>query len=797
MIGTCKVIEQVGSTRSVVVKSRHIGRGGSCVLTINEDGSYELNNHRSGSLLSVANDSLYPNKMTLLQNENYTKSQPSQIAALLEKPYLKYEEGETIPCKLVLTQGISMIDEVPSIVYYMWKYSNSSTSLSEIISDSKSTEKVLCDLFDAEPTHVSYENAHIMFFDYLSGPYHRGWSNYVRTFFDRETGATCYESGLQPTCWNKGLHLKKVLRAQYKLEQINNLATEKNMKYVTSKIISQTQKDDVEFGIAKIVKRSSCKYMVLYTKKNDTTHLKNFFLQPSPKCPLDSDYISFFPLTIEQCKSIDRDCKDAPRLLELAQSINNCNWPKKDDYLLHGLKKELDYFLAPSYYDNDYTALVECMKIRLERYDSGCHNSINKSIYQSEFMDKMNSFIKENGQSIITLRKIDVNSIDDNTITDFSVSIVSNDTYHILRKENPNIKNYSDGSKTSHDTILCEEISYENRIQGFTVAKFFSSYFSNIPSTNTLKMISLALKNSCKRDKTKHFGTMDIIGTRHSSQSTPKMNQAHPDRHSFLNYTAMNPALLTFLMAPLNLLREQVTQMSMHSGHVFKPMLSNTMREKKQKAAIKIQRFTKKYIRTNPKYLLKKQRGSTDGDTRDSKRPRKMRHPSANVSFYKIYLPIPSWGIITRYFSNCRHVDNDWMSKRYFSWLAKRDMTGNVALHSFFSKYKNYFPIQWARKQLPYLTTCCWLPMETLNDWTLAQYFVMPDLGLAYNLSSNVFRGRVHTLVGSFYGSLFGHLTSRSTYVSKDGDWVTTIPPTASFGLFAWGEYNQDKDKSD
>ena len=43
MTGAHKVIEQVGSTQSVVVKSRRIaGRGGSCVLTINEDGSYEI-----------------------------------------------------------------------------------------------------------------------------------------------------------------------------------------------------------------------------------------------------------------------------------------------------------------------------------------------------------------------------------------------------------------------------------------------------------------------------------------------------------------------------------------------------------------------------------------------------------------------------------------------------------------------------------------------------------------------------------------------------------------------------------
>ena len=68
MIGAHKVIEQVGSTQSVIVKSSRIaGRGGSCVLTINEDGSYELNNHRSGGLLSVANNNFYPTKMTLLQ----------------------------------------------------------------------------------------------------------------------------------------------------------------------------------------------------------------------------------------------------------------------------------------------------------------------------------------------------------------------------------------------------------------------------------------------------------------------------------------------------------------------------------------------------------------------------------------------------------------------------------------------------------------------------------------------------------------------------------------------------------
>ena len=64
---------------------------------------------------------------------------------------------------------------------------------------------------------------------------------------------------------------------------------------------------------------------------------------------------------------------------------------------------------------------------------------------------------------------------------------------------------------------------------------------------------------------------------------------------------------------------------------------------------------------------------------------------------------------------------------------------------------------------------------------------------LAYDLSSDIFKGQCTQLASTFYGVLLHHLTSCSLWVSTDGKMVTPVCPAGGGGLFAWGKYTQKK----
>ncbi len=74
---------------------------------------------------------------------------------------------------------------------------------------------------------------------------------------------------------------------------------------------------------------------------------------------------------------------------------------------------------------------------------------------------------------------------------------------------------------------------------------------------------------------------------------------------------------------------------------------------------------------------------------------------------------------------------------------------------------------------LPLPTTCCWVPMEINQKWTYLQYFILLDVGMANAISPSQFVDGIK------------HLTSRSSWVSKDGKAVTLQPP-GLMSNFAW-----------
>ena len=89
--------------------------------------------------------------------------------------------------------------------------------------------------------------------------------------------------------------------------------------------------------------------------------------------------------------------------------------------------------------------------------------------------------------------------------------------------------------------------------------------------------------------------------------------------------------------------------------------------------------------------------------------------------------------------------------------------------------------------------TCCWVNMHGSTEWTHIQYFLILDILIAYDLSSDIFQNKRTQLASPFYGGLLHHLTSCSLWVSSDQKLVTTVCPNDGGGLFAWGDYKSKK----
>ena len=148
------------------------------------------------------------------------------------------------------------------------------------------------------------------------------------------------------------------------------------------------------------------------------------------------------------------------------------------------------------------------------------------------------------------------------------------------------------------------------------------------------------------------------------------------------------------------------------------------------------------------------------------------------------------WTIMTNNFANTYHVDSNDVVTKYFDFIWAYLMNcGNQIIIEYFLRFQILFPELFRQKKWPVSTTCCWVPMSKNSDWIHVEYFVFLDLLLALDLSSDMFTNRAKQLGCTFLGGAFGHLTTRSLYVHRNGRNVSTIPPPLCNGNAAWGEY--------
>jgi hypothetical protein len=142
--------------------------------------------------------------------------------------------------------------------------------------------------------------------------------------------------------------------------------------------------------------------------------------------------------------------------------------------------------------------------------------------------------------------------------------------------------------------------------------------------------------------------------------------------------------------------------------------------------------------------------------------------------------------IITFNFFNSGHKDCDEMASNISCLVKKhiKDSTDPKLIQWLDTFHSNFG----SDCKLPMPTTCCWTSLKTSSEWKWAHisYFLLLDVEMAYDLSSDVLQ-RFGKSGATFYGSVLEHCTSAPLWVTLDGKLATIVCPVEDFYNFAWG----------
>ena len=269
-------------------------------------------------------------------------------------------------------------------------------------------------------------------------------------------------------------------------------------------------------------------------------------------------------------------------------------------------------------------------------------------------------------------------------------------------------------------------------LHGFPIGHFFPSTLEKFINQQMMSLVSSYLTGrGLSRCISPHFGSFFIVGTRHSRMSSRTMNQYNQNEHEYSNRAYTNTSIGPWVKSLLNHLQRYAGEMQSHCGTVM-DSLSDTFAKERN---------------------------------------------------------CHGWGIVTSNFSNTFHVDNDWDSRHTNAILNHIQSSASQKLKQHVENYQLVFSEPFLKGKLPLSTSCCWVYPKLSLSWLHIQYFVLAEVDLAFDLSSDLFVNGIDQLSSVFYGGLFGHLTSRSLWVNNENNLVSTIDPLDGFHLFAWGRY--------
>ena len=139
-------------------------------------------------------------------------------------------------------------------------------------------------------------------------------------------------------------------------------------------------------------------------------------------------------------------------------------------------------------------------------------------------------------------------------------------------------------------------------------------------------------------------------------------------------------------------------------------------------------------------------------------------------------------------YSNQEHVDDDYTdedSGKLIQDYIEEDCA--QIIKKYYDEFRKIYP-KIPRNRFPLPTTCCNIFLEEVPGITHTQYFVVTEMMVCDDLSSDALADDIEQISESFYGMLSGHLTSCSVWINKtEGTATTLCPKLKSCCNLAWG----------
>lgn len=140
-------------------------------------------------------------------------------------------------------------------------------------------------------------------------------------------------------------------------------------------------------------------------------------------------------------------------------------------------------------------------------------------------------------------------------------------------------------------------------------------------------------------------------------------------------------------------------------------------------------------------------------------------------------------------YSNQEHVDDDYTDEDSGELMQDYIDGEDCApiIKKYYAEFRKIYP-KIPRNRFPLPTTCCNIFLEEVPGITHIQYFVVTEMMVCGDLSSDALADDIEQISESFYGMLSGHLTSCSVWINKtEGTATTLCPKLKSCCNLAWG----------
>ena len=284
------------------------------------------------------------------------------------------------------------------------------------------------------------------------------------------------------------------------------------------------------------------------------------------------------------------------------------------------------------------------------------------------------------------------------------------------------------------------------KVPGLVVFRCFAWMFVKFLTTPMFLLLEkVFFRKGLRRRLCTHEGSFYMVGPKQTNMASGSMCRPANEgtEHDYWDKNSMNTTLLLFAMPIINMLGEQASQQQNACGEILLNLLRVSL---------------------------------------------------GSVGILMATINICIYNILTYCFFNTYHKDSDSMHRTNSNSII--ELILNSKLPPLLQWLGNFQRLFGTNKRLPMPTTCCWSLVENSQQWTHKQYFILMDLMMAFDVSSDVFEALgddVNLGQGgaTFYGPLLDHCTSSPLWISKDGETCTVICPGNCYN-FAWDKSGGD-----